>query len=425
MTSPPKLRIVENAPDDASTSAKSSKRASKQEAILYAAASMFNERGIGMVGFQDIAQELGFGRATLYHYVADKQDLIFRCFQRTCETETEYLDIACELEPGLPQVLEYMRLSLAPTAEQTAIITDIDLLAEGPRQIIGQARRRNHDRLASMIGEGISAGNIRHCDERAIARILRSMISFARMSLRLVPQAETRPDPESFVDFIEWGTARDRNGVFKLYKNADEFSPISVSDFAKRSTSDLRVEQILMKASRLINLHGIDNVSCEDVGVALGASRGTVYHYFRDRQDLLQRCLERSYTLNDAFIDYAMSHGRNGLEKASIVSHLNTQAQVGSLQPVAGWMGVDVLAPEFREYATQRMRVHLERTQEIAAEGIADGSRREHDFQTLTFARAGAYIWIPKWIEEIEKTSPHQMADEVVRLFNSGLRPLG
>ena len=107
------------------------------------------------------------------------------------------------------------------------------------------------------------------------------------------------------------------------------------------------------------------------------------------------------------------------------MSHLNTQAQVGSLQPVAGWMGFDVLAPEFREYATQRMRVHLQRTQEIAAEGIADGSRREHDFQTLTVARAGAYLWIPKWIEEIEKTSPHQMADEVVRLFNSGLRPLG
>lgn len=410
--------------EGANVSAVSGKRASKQDAILRTAAEMFNATGIGMVGFQDIASKMGIGRASLYHYIADKEDLIFRCFQRACELETEHLDAASDKEPGLPQILEYLRLSVAPDVENTAIITDLDLLSDGPKAIIRAARRRNYDRLAGMVGDGISAANIRPCDEAAIARILPSMVTFTRMSHRWAPSNQIYPDPEAFVDFIEFGNAADRKVKFTLHKNASDFSPITLSDFAMRSTADLKVEQILMKASKLINLHGIENVTSDDVANELGASRGTIYHYFRDRQDLIQRCLDRSYKLYDDFIDYAVDHGKNGLERAAIVSHLNTQAQVGSLQPVAGWMGFDVIAPEYRQHAVKRMRALLKRTQTIAAEGIKDGSRRDHDFERLTGARAGAYLWIPKWIDEIETPSPHHLADEVVNLFNSGLRPI-
>ena len=410
--------------EERSGGANAKKRASKQEAILRVAAEMFNANGVGAVGFQDIARKMGLGRASLYHYVSDKQDLIFRCFQRACEADTENLDAACEKQPGLPQVLEYMRLSFAPETASTALITDIDVLDAGPKAIIQTARRRNHDRLATMISNGIVAGNIRPCDEVTIARVLPSMIVFTRMSQRWAPTDQSRCDIDALVDFVELGTAVDRNVHFSFYKNASDFSPITLSDFTKRSTADLKIEQILMKASSLINLHGIENVTSDDVAKELGASRGTVYHYFRDRQELIQKCLDRSYKLYDDFIDYAIQHGKNGLEQSAIISHLNTQAQAGSLQPVASWMGVEVLGPEFRERAVERMQRLLKRTQEIALTGIADGSRRDHDSERLNFARAGAYLWIPKWIDEIDTPSPHHLADEVVRLFNSGLRPL-
>ena len=382
---------------------------------------MFNQHGVGAVGFGDLAKRMGVGRATFYHYVSDREDLIFRCYQNSCEAETERLDIASEADPGLPQVLEFMRLSLAPEADQTAIIADTGVLGEGPKSIIDKARRRNFDRLAAMIGDGINAGSVRPCDERIIARILPSIVAFTRMSDRWVKRKGAARNLDALVDFIAYGSASHRVSDFRLYKNAEDFSRISLSGFGDQKISDLKMEQILMKGSQLINRHGVVNVSLEDVASALGATRGTVYHYFSDREDLVQKCLERSFELYDAFVDYADAHGRNGLEKAAIVSHLNSQAMVGSLQPVAGWMGLDVLSPALQKRAQKRLREILDRTEKFAKEGMEDGSRRSHDYKAVTLARAGAYLWIPKWISDIDHPSPYRIGDEVVALFNLGL----
>lgn len=399
----------------------SSRKTSKQDAILREAALLFNAHGVGAVGFGDLARHMGVGRATFYHYVADREDLIFRCYQKSSEAETERLDSASEAAPGLPQVLEFMRLSLAPEAGQTAIIADTGVLSEGPRSIIDKARWRNFDRLAAMIDEGISVGNIRPCDDQIIARILPSMVAFARMSDRWAERTHTAQDIEAIVDFIARGSASDRATEFRFHKNADEFSRISVSGFGNQKIADLKMEQILMKGSELINRHGAVNVSLDDVASALGATRGTVYHYFHDREDLVQKCLERSYELYDAFIDYADAHGRTGHEKAAIVSHLNTQAMVGSLQPVAGWMGLDVLSSALQKRTQKRLREILSRTEAFAREGLADGSRRPQDYEAVTLVRAGAYLWIPKWISDIDPPAPFRIADEVVALFSLGL----
>ena len=80
----------------------SSRKTSKQDAILREAALLFNAHGVGAVGFGDLARHMGVGRATFYHYVADREDLIFRCYQKSSEAETERLDSASEAAPGLP-----------------------------------------------------------------------------------------------------------------------------------------------------------------------------------------------------------------------------------------------------------------------------------------------------------------------------------
>lgn len=415
----PKLSVVRG-----SDRPPASRKSSKQEAILREAAAMFNELGVGSAGFGDLSRRMGVGRATFYHYVADREDLIFRCYQRSCEAETERLDLASEAETGLPQVLAFVRLSLAPEADQTAIIADTSVLGDGPRTIIERAQRRNYDRLAAMIGAGINAGNIRPCDEQLVARILPSIIVFSRMAHRWVPGQEAGRNPEAIADFIATGSAARRDVRFRLDKNADDFSRVSLADFGNWKIADLKMEQILMKGSQLINRHGADNVSLEDVAGALGATRGTVYHYFSAREDLVRRCLERSYEIYDAFVDYALAHGRTGLEKAAIVSHLNAQAMVGSLQPVAGWMGLEALSPDAQTYARKRLREVLARTERIAEEGILDGSRREQDYRSVNVARAGAYLWIPKWISDIDQPTPSSVADEIVDLFNLGLASL-
>ncbi|TAL32106.1 MAG: TetR/AcrR family transcriptional regulator [Phenylobacterium sp.] len=396
-------------------------KVSKQEQILAAAAQLFNAHGVGAVGLADLSKALGLSRATVYHYVADREDLVFRCYQRSCAAETEWLDRAEAAAPGLPRVLRYLEESLGEEAKRTAVITDIGLLSPGPREIITRDVRRNYERLAAMIGEGIRLGNIRPCDEQLIARVLPSMVAFYRVSGQWVEAERDIENVAAILDFVAWGSATDRDTPFALHQSADMFSPLQVRGLDALSVADLRIEQILMAGSKLINLRGAESLSLEDVVAALGVTRGTVYHYFNDREDLIRGCLERGYKLYEVFMDFAERNGRDGLEKSLIITHLNTQAQAGPLQPVAAWMGGEVLDPGLRATFADRLRKLLERSDAVAMEGIADGTRRRVDYRPLTIARAGAFLWIPKWIDQLDNSKPHRIADEIVGLFKSGL----
>jgi len=400
---------------------KAEPKLSRQDLILQSAADLFNDQGVGSVGLSDLAKKMGLSRATFYHYVADREDLVFRCFQRSCEAETERLDRADEAPEGLPSVLRFLEESLGEEARQTAVITDTGLLSDAPREIIEKAVKRNYDRLAATIGEGIRIGNIRPCDEQLVARILPSMVSFYRMSGRWVDKQRNVENVAAILDFVKNGSATNPDTPFELHHSAEMFSRAQVKGFDALSIADVRIEQILMTGSRMINTRGLENVSLEDVAGALGFTRGVYYHYFADREDLIRRCLERGYELYDAFIEFAEKHGRNGLEKSLIVAHLNAQAQAGSLQPVAAWMGFDVLSPNLRARYADRMRRLLERSDAIAREGLADGSRRDIDYRPITVARAGAFLWIPKWISHIDDPSPHRIANEIVSVFKAGL----
>lgn len=400
---------------------KTSKRVSKRDAILTEAAALFNERGIGAVALNDVAERLGIGRATLYHYVVDRQDLVFQCFQRSCEAETERLDLASEEPDGLRGVQRYLREGLTPEITETAVITDLGFLSPDGRAIIAKARRRNHQRLAGMIAQGMESGVIRPCDDQIIGRVLPAMVSFSRIALRWIDPKAGPVDPDALVDFITLGSASDPQADFQCNLDADAFSRLRAASFDRKSLNDMRIEQILMVGSRLINERGADAVSLEDVAAELGATRGAFYHYLDDKEDLLKRCYERGNDLYEDFINAGDEHGANGLEKSAIVSHLNTQAQAGSLQPLAAWVGLEALSPAQRQKHRQRMRALLRRNEQFAEEGVADGSRRDHDIHSVAIARAGAYMWIPKWIGEVEPTTPRRLADEIVALFHKGL----
>lgn len=403
------------------TGRRSQKRVSKRDGILATAAGLFNEHGVASVSLGDVAKAQGVGRASLYHYVADREDLVFQCFQRSCEADTERLDLASEAPNPLDRVLRYLVESLAPEAAQHAVIADLSFLSAEAREMIRRARRRNTERLASMIGDGIEQGMIRPCDEQILARVLPTMVSFSLLARRWLDPKLGPVDPAALADFVAFGSAADANVDFECPLDADSFNRLQAATFDRKSLNDMRIEQIVMTGSRLINARGYDAVSLEDVAAALGATRGAFYHYLDDKEELLRRCYERGNALYEAFIDAAEAHGRNGLEKTAIVSHLNSQAQAGSLQPLASWVGLDALSPAQRQKHRQRLRALLARNERLAEEGVADGSRRALDVHSVSVARAGAYMWIPKWKPEIDPITPRRLADEIVALFNKGL----
>ncbi|HEY8709242.1 MAG TPA: AMP-binding protein, partial [Burkholderiaceae bacterium] len=57
-------------------------RGAKRDAVLLAAARLFTSRGFQGTSLDDIARSLGVTKPTLYHYIANKEEILFECVQR-------------------------------------------------------------------------------------------------------------------------------------------------------------------------------------------------------------------------------------------------------------------------------------------------------------------------------------------------------
>src|SRR3989442_1077411 len=54
-------------------------REAKRQAVLQAAAQLFNERGFSATSLDDIAARLGVSKPTLYYYVKNKDEILLQC----------------------------------------------------------------------------------------------------------------------------------------------------------------------------------------------------------------------------------------------------------------------------------------------------------------------------------------------------------
>lgn len=74
-------------------------RSVKKDAVLLAAARLFNERGFKGTSLDDIAQSLNVTKPTLYYYIDNKEQVLFECVKRGLEVLRE--SIRCAIEKGL------------------------------------------------------------------------------------------------------------------------------------------------------------------------------------------------------------------------------------------------------------------------------------------------------------------------------------
>jgi AcrR family transcriptional regulator len=140
---------------------KSSKR---DEQVLEAAIKVFYERGYADATVQDVADEVGILKGSLYHYISAKEDLLYRLFElvheqveaikRSAETATDLNPIE-RLELYIHRQVEY---NLANIERISIYYRDLHLL--GPERLaVVQAERRAHNAFVTdQIKEAQRAG---------------------------------------------------------------------------------------------------------------------------------------------------------------------------------------------------------------------------------------------------------------------------
>ena len=274
---------------------------SRREQLLDQAARELNSKGISMTSLTDVADKLGFSRASLYYYVEDREDLMFQVYLRSSEIMARRLEEAAQSGKGTLQILgNFISGTLDPAEPELAALSEIGLLDQAARETVLGVFEAVVARLASLLEAGAKAGRIRPCDFEIVARTIISIIHSIPLNSPLAQALRvSRPDILAAAkDILAGGWGADRARA--VDPPPIDFAPLLTQTgglFDREAQFEAKREKILAAASQLFNRRGVDTTSLEDIAAAVGATKRTLYHYVGDKQTILSACYARTHRI--------------------------------------------------------------------------------------------------------------------------------
>jgi len=173
-------RAAKKKGDRATTAAHDDKRLE----IMERCADLFDSGGYHRATMQMLADEVGLGKPTLYHYFASKTDILYAIHQKHIAALMEGLDsdqrrgatpqelllhACCDILEEIARHPGYVRAFFEHYGE-----------LEGPKRAEIRARRQEYfDKICGIIKSGIASGAFRKCDVEVTALGFLGMCSWA------------------------------------------------------------------------------------------------------------------------------------------------------------------------------------------------------------------------------------------------------
>lgn len=398
----------------------------RREELITKATRRFNERGISGTSLGQLAEEIGIARASIYHYIDSRTELVFQCYNQSCLVTAKDLDMSAKAENGLERVIAFINLTLTPDRPAVAVLTEVNSLDPEIASVICDMNNANMSRLAMFLEDGYRDGSIRQCDSTVVSHAIGGMLAWAQL-LPLWTYKRRASDiraraRDTLVDLLTHGLAIDRETAFECKLSATDLEDQFTNIFDPDQAAAMKLQSVLKTASRLFNRNGVEAISIDQIAETIGVTKGVLYHYFEDKSDLITQCYERSFELYDRFIDAANSINGSALDIVQTNTHLNIQAQTGNISPLMPQPGFGSLYKATRERLTAKAKQQNQALARILDSAIADGVARECRSELVTHICAGAIGWIPKWLTDKSAYGPFEIADKISSLLRFGLK---
>jgi AcrR family transcriptional regulator len=145
---------------------KEQKTALIQEEILIAAARLIAGRGFRAVTVDDISAEMGFTKSIVYYYMKNKNEILWRIFEKIDETYANGLDEAFQSGGSpveqLSAVMQMHCMNVLSHLDWSTIYNrDLNELGEDQRAKVEEHRHQYNRRIQSLYEEGVRTGHFR------------------------------------------------------------------------------------------------------------------------------------------------------------------------------------------------------------------------------------------------------------------------
>jgi AcrR family transcriptional regulator len=166
----------------------------RREELTRTAARLFAERGYHGTSLADVAEALGMQKASLYHHIDSKEDLLWEVASAGAEAFHAALDAVPEGAPVPDRIRLALQAHLRVVGEQldaaTVFTREWRALDGDRRERFLAERRRYEERIRELFREGVDAGELRtDLDVATAALLFLSAANWAYTWLR--PGADT------------------------------------------------------------------------------------------------------------------------------------------------------------------------------------------------------------------------------------------
>ena len=157
-------------------------RGIKRQALLLAAVSMFNERGFQATSLDDVAASLGVTKPVIYHYLGNKDQVLFECVKIGLDQLREAAD-RVRRTPGTG--FSRLQIFLRHYAEinmdafgRCIVRTAEEALSPESRKRFRALKREIDMAMRDLIAEGVADGSVRSSDVRLTAFTLAGALNW-------------------------------------------------------------------------------------------------------------------------------------------------------------------------------------------------------------------------------------------------------
>jgi AcrR family transcriptional regulator len=185
------------------------KHEDKRVAILRTAAQLFAEYGYDTTSLDAIADRVGIHKATLYHYVPNKETILYECLLASFEDlDVEIAAMRDRSVPVLDRLRRFVRsLARAQNGDfgRCLVLVGERPLALAPGGEIKEFQRRLDTAVRDLTLEGVLSGQLRPVDPGLVSAMLFGALNWVPRWFHAGKRLTLEDVADAFVDMLALG----------------------------------------------------------------------------------------------------------------------------------------------------------------------------------------------------------------------------
>ena len=186
------------------------------------------------------------------------------------------------------------------------------------------------------------------------------------------------------------------------------------------ATADRRIE-ILKSAAAAFRRRGYHGASVDEIASALEMTKGNLYYYFKNKEDILFACHDYSLDLLLSLMADVQAEPSPPEAKLRRLVLAFVHLILDELHATALTLDPEALSPPLLKKIIAKRDQFDHGIRDIIQEGIDQGVFTPGDPKLIEFAMMGAINWIPKWFDPEGPQTSNTIGDAFTDYLVGGL----